>query len=204
MMVMAIGHIEGVSVMSDLISRRAAIDAVDSETVSTNPEHFKSSEKFIKFMDDADIASFGKWQWANGFNTAVVAAKIQLKKLSSAQPELDKNYMPEQGDSAKFGVKTGETCTDCISRQAAIDAIRASTSKYTGFMEMELYTDEDAVEAIEGLPSAQPEIIRCKDCKYATMTAIGQCKYCDVWFPDEAEYMSGDHFCASAERRQSG
>ena len=27
---------------------------------------------------------------------------------------------------------------DLISRQAAIDAIRASTSKYTGFMEMEI------------------------------------------------------------------
>jgi len=39
----------------------------------------------------------------------------------------------------------------------AIDAIRASTKKYTGFMEMEMYTDDDAVEAIEGLPSAQPE-----------------------------------------------
>ena len=72
----------------DTISRQAAIDAVDSEIVSTNPEHFKSSEKFIKFMDDADIASFGKWQWANGFNTAVVAAKIQLEKLPSAQPEI--------------------------------------------------------------------------------------------------------------------
>ena len=72
----------------DLISRQAAIDEVDSETVSTNPEHFKSSEKFIKFMDDADIASFGKWQWANGFNTALVATKIQLEKLPSAQPEV--------------------------------------------------------------------------------------------------------------------
>ena len=60
----------------DCISRQAAIDAVDSETVSTNPEHFKSSEKFIKFMDDADIASFGKWQWANGFNTALTATSI--------------------------------------------------------------------------------------------------------------------------------
>lgn len=56
------------------------------------------------------------------------------------------------------------TMSDLISRQAAIDAIRASTSKYTGFMEMEMYTDDDAVEAIEGLPSAQAEIIRCKDC----------------------------------------
>lgn len=71
---------------SDTISRQAAIDAVDSETVSTNPEHFKSSEKFIKFMGDADIASFGEWQWANGFNTAVVASKIQLQKLPSAEP----------------------------------------------------------------------------------------------------------------------
>jgi len=46
---------------------------------------------------------------------------------------------------------------DLIDRQAAIEAIRASTSKYTGFMEMEMYTDDDAVEAIEGLPSIQPE-----------------------------------------------
>lgn len=73
---------------SDTISRTQAIDAMDSEIVSTNPEHFKSSEKFIKFMDDADIASFGKWQWANGFNTGVVAARIQLKKVPSAQPEI--------------------------------------------------------------------------------------------------------------------
>ena len=74
----------------DCISRQAAIDEVDSETVSTNPEHFKSSEKFIKFMDDTDIASFGNWQWANGFNTALVVITIQLKKLPSAQPERKK------------------------------------------------------------------------------------------------------------------
>lgn len=74
--------------MSDLIDRQAAIDAVDSETVSTNPEHFKSNEKFIKFMDDVDIASFGKWQWANGFNTALIATRVQLKKLPSAQQEI--------------------------------------------------------------------------------------------------------------------
>lgn len=44
---------------------------------------------------------------------------------------------------------------DTIYRQAAINAIRASTSKYTGFMEMEMYTDDDAVEAINGVSSAQ-------------------------------------------------
>ena len=61
--------------------------------------------------------------------------------------------------------------SDLISRKAAIDAIRASTSKYTGFMEMEMYTDDDAVEAIEALPSAQPEIkpIDYQDCANAMM-----------------------------------
>ena len=57
--------------------------------------------------------------------------------------------------------------------------------------------------AIEAL-SAQPEIIRCKDCKFARMTYDGECKYCDIWFPDEKTYMDGDYFCASAERRTDG
>jgi hypothetical protein len=47
--------------------------------------------------------------------------------------------------------------SDLISRDAAIEAIRASAQKYTGFMEMEMYTDDDAVEAIINLPSAQPD-----------------------------------------------
>lgn len=70
--------------MSDLINRQAAINATYFETADTNPEHFKSNEKFIEFMDDADIASFGWWQWANGFSTALLATRIQLEKLSSA------------------------------------------------------------------------------------------------------------------------
>lgn len=73
---------------NDLISRHDAIDLTYAETVSTNPEHFKSSEKFIEFMDDIDISDFGRWQWANGFNTALVATKIQLEKLPSAEPEI--------------------------------------------------------------------------------------------------------------------
>ena len=54
---------------------------------------------------------------------------------------------------------------------------------------------------IGNLPSVQPEIIYCKDCKYSHMTINGLCKYCDIWFPDEEMYESGKHYCASAERR---
>ena len=63
-------------------------------------------------------------------------------------------------------------------------------------------TLDNAIDVMRGLPSAHPEIIRCKDCKYSHMTYDGDCKYCDIWFPDEPEYMPGDYYCGSAERRQ--
>jgi hypothetical protein len=71
----------------------------------------------------------------------------------------------------------------------AIDAIRASASKYTGFMEMEMYTDDDAVEAINSVPSAEPHWIPCsdrlpeKDGYYLTTTCYRQV-YCDFWNED--------------------
>ena len=48
--------------------------------------------------------------------------------------------------------------SDLISRQAAIDAIKQAT----------IHSEDEslAVEALGELPSAQPEIIRCKDCKW--------------------------------------
>ena len=69
------------------ISREAAIDIELSATVDTNPTHFEAHQKFTQFMDDAEISSFGRWQWSNGFNTALTAVGIDLKKLPSAQPE---------------------------------------------------------------------------------------------------------------------
>ena len=71
----------------DLISRQAAIDIERNATVDTNPTHFEAHQKFTQFMDDAEISSFGRWQWSNGFNTALTAVGIDLKKLPSAQPE---------------------------------------------------------------------------------------------------------------------
>ena len=95
--------------------------------------------------------------------------------------------------------------SDPIDRQAAIDALRASAKKYTGFMEMEMYTDDDAVEAIEGLSSAQPEIIHCRDCKHwQSEEYIGNNNVhtlniaslpCKNWLT------GGDWYCGSAERK---
>lgn len=53
---------------------------------------------------------------------------------------------------------------------------------------------------IESHRDAVP-VVRCKDCQYAHMSTDGRVKYCDVWFPDEAEYLEGDDYCSYGERR---
>ena len=97
--------------------------------------------------------------------------------------------------------RTKTHACDCISRQAAIKAVMglptwwADEGGYYGGAQppMEALLDpEDAVSAIENLPSAQPEIIRCKDCKWKQGS---ECvRFADVRpFPDD--------FCSRAERR---
>ena len=79
---------------------------------------------------------------------------------------------------------------DVISRQVAIDALD----------EIRHVLDTKEKQLII-LPSAHPEIIRCKDCKYAHITYGGEVKYCDIWFPDESHYIDTDNYCSFAERR---
>jgi len=78
---------------------------------------------------------------------------------------------------------------DVIYRQAAIDAcIRVR--------ELRAY---DEIEEIKALPSAQPEIIRCKDCKfYSPMNRETKTGICNLTMHQNF----GDNwFCAGAERR---
>ena len=92
---------------------------------------------------------------------------------------------------------------ELISREAVINAIEKTKSARTD--DNEVYVAKvNLLMKIDALSPIQPEIIRCKDCKYARLTDDGSCKYCDIWFPDEAEYMDGDYYCASAERKSNG
>lgn len=90
--------------------------------------------------------------------------------------------------------------SDLISRQAAID----------GFYEMSSDTDHlctvsDYVHFLETMTSAQPEIIRCKDCRFATLTYDGDCKYCQYLEGEfgltDSVYFDGNDYCSHAERR---
>ena len=91
--------------------------------------------------------------------------------------------------------RTETHACDLIDRQAAIDAL------------LELRTEhrvswQDAViDMLEALPSAQPEIIRCKDCKYSdTDNTLGVMFCWRVSYHEASE----DGFCSWAERRENG
>lgn len=94
---------------------------------------------------------------------------------------------------------------DTISRKAAIDAILHNQEVYSnnfGDDPIDKYTiaiiDNDA-QTIAQLPSAQPELIRCKDCKHY------KTEFCaiDIWTDEVKIYKARpDDFCSRAERRR--
>lgn len=77
---------------------------------------------------------------------------------------------------------------DVIYRQAAIDVIEAGRLT-------KLIDAETAVNGLKELPSAQLEIVRCKDCKYNVSSH--KCLHPESFFlvPDD------DFYCGYAERR---
>ena len=93
-----------------------------------------------------------------------------------------------------------EPCEDCISRQAAIDALR---KEYGGIKNANMDGDflADEIEfVLSKLPSAQLEIIRCKDCRwYKKERGWNGIEYtvCKLSRPIRKE----DDFCSRAERR---
>ena len=108
----------------------------------------------------------------------------------------------------------GTRMSDLISRQAAIELIHTLypsapfirmnrkrwEEKYKPYIECE--------KALERLPSAQPEIIRCKDCKHYephVSCAGGEYSGCDYWPNDGNESpCEPTDFCSYAERETDG
>ena len=82
---------------------------------------------------------------------------------------------------------------DVISRHAAIDEIKEIYEWHDNV------TKERIIEHFKQLPSAQPDIIRCRDCRYYQDNNNGyphmNCKWDANETPDE------DDFCSGAERR---
>lgn len=85
---------------------------------------------------------------------------------------------------------------DLISRQAAIDAVGSMLRRKFGI-------GGDLAEiTLAGLPSAQPEIVRCKDCKHSEHWYRDK-RRCFLWNEAGIDVFE-DGFCNYAERREDG
>ena len=110
------------------------------------------------------------------------------------------DYLPvEDVDELEEIIKAleQEPCEDTISRQAAIDAL----DKRFDSIPMEQTTEILQLRKdLRELPSAQSEIIRCKDCKHRT-SYWGNCKLLEEKYHQTVR-VSCDEFCSFAERRK--
>ena len=84
--------------------------------------------------------------------------------------------------------------SDTISRKKAIDICTSAIDLWSGQI------GEGALAAVRDkiaeLPSAQPEVIRCKDCKW--FGRIG----CAISIVDDSDKPTENDFCSFAERKE--
>lgn len=82
---------------------------------------------------------------------------------------------------------------EVISKRMAIETFKDCAENGVGI--------DGIVDALESLLPAQPEIIRCKDCKYGILDYdFPHERYCDFKGND---WNNDDHFCGHAKRRQN-
>ena len=106
----------------------------------------------------------------------------------------------KDGHSEQLGTNLAEVGTDCISRQAAIDGINEL---------MKVHFDRKFVlgkarTIMQELPPADPQIIRCKDCKNWDTTWTNDFSPNYHYCPMVDGVRKEDWFCADAERRTDG
>ena len=96
---------------------------------------------------------------------------------------------------------------DLISKEQAIDALEEGFKDVTKGID-KLSPTYGLTKAVTGiykcfigkLPSAQPEIIHCEDCKYGILDASFSHQYFCKFKGDE--WNNGDYFCGHAKKRK--
>lgn len=121
-----------------------------------------------------DVIRFECGEWTGLAKTI----ENKINELPPAQPEIEERMSETEQNVPN---------DDFISRKRAIDALMEDFKRIP----------TNAIRAktvIEQLPPAKPEIIRCKDCKYAD--PFGHCDYVNFW-------NAINDFCSRAERKEN-
>lgn len=199
--------------MSDLISRAEAIDIIMSlieEPEDDFNEAVRCSAKMVMDLPSAQP----KQRWTQLMN---YLADLQL----ACSPNCGANGC---GDEKLYAFVTGlikglqgKNMNDLISRQSAIDALAKNMPSLTtpdgsGELDHDIHvadeTYADCIQIINELPSVQPEIIRCKECKHLqkwrseeSVKKFGQIYECAR---NVLDCPKPEDFCSHAERRADG
>ena len=192
--------------MSDLIYRQAAIDA-HYEYCNKHPDAGFPvwSLKILENLPSAQSETHEKRTETHACDLISRQAVIEINRSYHGQMPNEVNHriwkeineLPSAQSEKRTDKCTETHSCDCISRQAAIDALKeAFNPSITNFVKAKI--------AIDKLPSAQPEIIHCRDCKHWREGAVYM--YCDKLFGmgvlDAYDYMTDeDDYCSRAERR---
>lgn len=101
--------------------------------------------------------------------------------------------------------KSGYSMSDLISRSDVVNAIDSmfihevnSEAEATWNKAVEIASNKIRYD----LPSAQPEIIRCKDCKHWKKVTIDVMPNIECYICDTKTTKSEDDFCSRAKRRE--
>ena len=123
--------------------------------------------------------------------TEILQLRRDLRQLPSAQPTFD-------AMDTQYNLPIG---TDLISRQALLD-------KFEPWLKVKDYNDGELnmlkaiLYEIRFMPSAQPEIIQCKDCKYWDTTWQNDYAPNYHYCPMIDGTRRNDFYCAYAERKE--
>ena len=152
--------------MDDLIDRQQAINVIERMRayIGHNMERAVGAA-FIEILDEVGE---------------------DIGRLPSIQFATDTNV------GTKLGTNLAQLGTDCISRQAAIDALLA-------WMNDPEDDRDSAFDVLKQLPSAQPEIIVCEDCKWRISENR---KTTSLWLPCRALVTPDKFSCIYAESRE--
>ena len=168
----------------DCISRRAAIEAIEKAKMAQTPDGEIYVAKYNAEMniqllpsvqpepseitDERAILHLQSTGWMQNHNREIYESGLK-ERLADDSESYD-SLIPHEDDG------------DTISRQMAIDALDCING---------------VEEVLRSLPSAQPEIIRCKDCDWWTKqedSVQGRCELMQM-------YPAGGWYCGNARRR---
>lgn len=121
----------------------------------------------LKELFSEVIGHIAKKSEMNGNLEHMIRASAMVIQMIDDAPTVQPDTTTHDSIPAETGKNDGDgTSGDCISRQAALEAIRTmQTYKMFAGDDMLLIDQAEAQTELMMLPSAQPEIIRCKDCK---------------------------------------